>query len=226
MDKGEPVDVPVQRVKTGFAVYHGPVLVTKHAPAVLALSWTSLWCTTPVGNDTLRAVLPGGGSLSFAGFGRSPFCNGTPGAGPTPIMMQPFAPQRRRAAVTRSVFHSVRETWDAPRTAAAASETLHFSVTLRSKQKLVLDPCPDYTVAVFGAHQPGSQTFALNCSAVPFKDSRGRAYLPAGIPVRFAMEAQVGEPGVAKFLWELKTPDRTVLLGDALTIKAAASPRG
>jgi hypothetical protein len=77
----------------GPGVYRGPVLLSGRTTALLSLSWSGLWCAESVRNDTIRADLPdGGGTLTFAGFGDSPGCDGARGAGPLPINVRPFAP--------------------------------------------------------------------------------------------------------------------------------------
>jgi hypothetical protein len=77
----------------GPGVFRGPVLLDGDATALLSLSWSGLWCAESVRNDTIRADLPdGGGTLTFPGFGDSPGCDGSRGAGPLPISVRPFAP--------------------------------------------------------------------------------------------------------------------------------------
>ena len=78
----------------GPGVFRGPVLLAGRTTALLSLSWSGLWCAESVRNDTIRADLPdGGGTLTFAGFGDSPGCDGARGAGPLPINVRPFAPE-------------------------------------------------------------------------------------------------------------------------------------
>ncbi len=77
----------------GPGVFRGPVLLSGSTTALLSLSWSGLWCAESVRNDTIRADLPdGGGTLTFAGFGDSPGCDGARGTGPLPIKVRPFAP--------------------------------------------------------------------------------------------------------------------------------------
>jgi Protein of unknown function (DUF4232) len=221
LDHGHRLNIPIQRA-TDDSIYRDPVLVTKQHPALLALSWGSLWCTTPVRNDMVRAVLPSNGALTFKGFGVSPFCNGTPGSGSTPIIVKPFQPENGHPPEVRSAYTSVDVSGNLRRTAAPGG-TVRFTVTLTSKRRLILDPCPDYTIGQYGPHGSHNQTFELNCADVPFKDYEGHPYLPAGRPVRFAMETTAGATGVEKFTWILNTPDRTVQLGDLLRVQTSAS---
>lgn len=217
MDGGQPADIPVERSRDDSS-YRGPVLVAQRQPALLALSWTSLWCTDPVHNDAVRAVLPdGGGTLTFDGFGRSPYCNGDPGSGPTPIRVWPFQPEQSRPAEQHSVFASVKATGDLNRT-AAPGETVRFTVTLTAPERVSLAPCPDYTIAQYGAGVSSEQTYALNCAAVPYRDADGRPYLPSGTPVSFAMETTAGSRSAPKFLWYLDVPERNVEVDGRLTV--------
>ena len=85
---------------------------------------------------------------------------------------------------------------------ARADQPLNFAVTLTSKHDLPLDPCPDYTILT----SAGESSYALDCAAVPHRDARGRPYLPAGVPVTFAMRADPGRESTPKFLWQLTTP--------------------
>ena len=215
LDHGQLLAIPTRRA-TDDSIYRHPVLITKQEPALLALSWAMDWCTTPVSNDTIRALLPNSGALTFKGFGRSPFCNGTPGSGPAPIMVKPFQPEKAHPAEVRSAYALVDVAGNLNRTVTAGAE-LHFTVTLTSRRRLVLDPCPDYTIAQYGPDGSQTNTFALNCAAIPAKDSEGRPYLPAGRPVRFAMETTTTD-SVQKISWMLDTPDKTVQLVGALRV--------
>jgi hypothetical protein len=77
-----------------------------------------------------------------------------------------------------------------------------------------LDPCPDYSMVQYAS---GGDTvdvrFGLNCAAVPYRDADGVPYLPAGVPVRFAMRLTLLGPDVvaAKSLWKLEASDGPVL---------------
>lgn len=219
MDNGRLVDIPVQRVSDD-SVYREPVLVAERHPAILSLGWLSNWCTTAVHNDSILALLPdGAGAVAFDGFGRSPFCSGNPGSGPTPIRVRPFQPEHMRQSQVRSAYASVDVAGDLMRSAAPGGR-VRFTVTLTARRQVVLDPCPDYTIAQYGPGISRKQTFALNCAAVPYTDFQGRPYLPAGTPVRFAMETTAGTrtQDADKFVWELDTPDDTAALGGRLTV--------
>jgi hypothetical protein len=95
-------------------------------------------------------------------------------------------------------------------------DTLVFIVTLQSSTRIVLHPCPDYSIA-FG--RKGSVTGQLNCSQVPYSASvpgpHGhmsdfRPTLPANTPVSFRMRVTVpDERGKQKVLWTLDGPQQS-----------------
>jgi hypothetical protein len=85
-------------------------------------------------------------------------------------------------------------------------DTLAFTAVLESPTRLVLDPCPDFSIA-FGKHS--WHTWRLNCSQVPFHDGRGRPVLPAFREVRFEMRVTVPDVrGGQKVLWTLDGPQQ------------------
>lgn len=89
---------------------------------------------------------------------------------------------------------------------AEPGDVLVFEAVLLSATDLPLDPCPDYSIA-FG--RDSFRTWQLNCSAVPYRDARGRPYLPASTNLRFEMRVTVpDEPGTQKVLWTLDGPQR------------------
>ena len=84
-----------------------------------------------------------------------------------------------------------------------AGEPVDFTVTLTSKRDLSLAPCPDYSIMLDGQRT----RYALDCAAVPHLDAEGQPYLPAGVPVTFAMRADPPTVDPTKLLWQLETPD-------------------
>ena len=89
---------------------------------------------------------------------------------------------------------------------ARPGDVIVFDAVLESPTNLPLDPCPDYNIA-FGRHV--WRTWRLNCAAVPFRDARGKPYLPALTNVRFEMRVTVpDEPGRQKVLWTLNGPQQ------------------
>ncbi len=205
-----PVDVPTEP-STGddrTFNYPDPVLVAPGAPAVLTLSWSSLWCTAPVSTDLVRVTLPHGrGSFTVHGFGRSPACN-DPGSGRrSPVGVSGFAPVHSRPPRVVSRYDGVDV--EARRTSKPRTgQPFDFTVTLTARRDVALDPCPDYTIAQYlGGQRSREDRYALDCADVPTKDAEGRPYLPAGRPVTFAMRARLlNETARMKFVWQLETP--------------------
>lgn len=221
LDRGGPADIPLVR-DTETSTYRHPVLVSPGHPAVLRLSWTRDWCATPVHNDEVRMTLPGGG-LTFPGLGGSG-CYGTPGSGTrAPIVVEPFQPVRWRDAVARSAYAAVDVGGNLDLTATTGAP-VDFTVTLTSPEDLVLDPCPDFRIVQTdtAAHE---EAHALNCAAVPDRDGHGRPYLPAGMPVMFAMRTTAGPPAPYKLSWELDTVDEKGVSGN-LTVADEPSGTG
>ena len=220
LDAGHPVAIPLEH-RADSSVYGHPVLVAAGRPALLRLGWSSGWCAAPVHNDTIRMLLPGGGSLSFQGLGGSQ-CYGTPGSGTkAPIEVGTFEPVTWHEGRAASAYAALDVGGDLDLT-ASSGQVASFTVTLTSRTDLTLDPCPDYQVILAGDDQPVRDVHALNCAAVPFKDDRGRPYLPAGTPVQFAMHATVGSVGVHKLSWVLDTVDQRGVSG-SLTVTPGAT---
>ncbi|HEX2895759.1 MAG TPA: DUF4232 domain-containing protein [Marmoricola sp.] len=207
LNAGHPVAIPVEH-RTDSNLYEHPVLVAAGRAASVRLAWTSNWCAPAVHNDTIRMLLPGGGSLSFQGLGGSQ-CYGTPGSGTkAPIEVGTFEPAKVRAGHARTAYAGVAVSGYLNMNVTPA-QTVPFTITLTSPTDLPLDPCPDYRIVQVAENGEHDQSYGLNCAAVPFKDSRGRPYLPAGTPVRFEMRTTVtGSWATAeKLSWVLDTVD-------------------
>jgi len=92
----------------------------------------------------------------------------------------------------------------------APGEQLRFVVTLTAREGDVsLAQCPDYSIVERWSWDDFSVAkFALNCAAVPNRDSAGAPYLPDGVPVKFEMRGSGpgldGGPETAT--WKLKAP--------------------
>jgi uncharacterized protein DUF4232 len=197
LDRGEPVDIPTRDIPTD-ASYGAPVLVAEGGVVTLTLLWGSSWCTDPVRNDRIQVAV-GSGSVEVDGFGRSPYCNGTPGSGPNPVGVGSFQPQSPREERVTSAFARV----EGELTALTAHDG-----------DVALDPCPDYTMRQIGSWDDVSVArFALNCAAVPFRDAAGVPYLPEGVPVRFEMRLGLAGPDVQepKATWSLDASGGPVL---------------
>ena len=204
LDKGRAAPIPLEHL-VDDSVYRGPVLVADGHPALLQLSWSANWCVAPVHNDTIHLVLPGG-FLTLPGLGGSQ-CYGTPGSGHRqPVEIRTFEPAKHRDAVSSTAYADV-DVAGALDIATTPGATVDFVVTLTSPHDLVLDPCPDYQIIQSGEAGPATESYALNCAAVPYKDAHGRPYLPAGTPVRFAMRTTAGAADTDKLSWHLDTVD-------------------
>jgi hypothetical protein len=203
---GRALAVPVEPAAPG---YGHPVAVGGPAVATLSLGWASLWCVPEVDVATLRLDLPdGGGPLTVKGFGRSN-CFGVPGSGEkAPIRVGEFHPQEFQAGRMGTPFDEVGVEVRAPASVRAGT-LLRFTVVLTAPpdRDVPLVPCPDYRISLGTTF-----TYGLNCSAVPYRDGSARPYLPAGVPVAFAMQiAAPARPDAgAKLTWQL---DRTDAVG-------------
>lgn len=160
------------------------------------------------------------GQLGGRGTSPSPAGTGTHGASPGSAAVIPWAdlpaahPQVRTTLAPHKGHRRGRVVTPFDRLSAVGTITgrarpgdvLTFTAVLESSTDLPLDPCPDYNIA-FGGFS--GVTRQLNCSAVPYRDSHGRPYLPAFTNVRFAMQVTVpDEPGKQKVLWTLDGPQR------------------
>jgi hypothetical protein len=83
-------------------------------------------------------------------------------------------------------------------------DTLVLTALVTSEHRIVLRPCPDFTVAFGRAFDFSRQ---LNCAGVPYRDGRGRPVLPVDTPVRFEFHVPVpDEHGRQKVLWTIDGP--------------------
>lgn len=218
---GQTLAVPVER-EPSIDHYNHPVPVASDAMATLRLGWSSGWCAAEMNIAKLRVDLPdGGGALTVEGFGQSA-CYGTAGSGQkSPITVGEFAPREFLAERVVTVFNGVSAQAIAPES-VVAGERLRFTVVLTAPadRDVPLDRCPDYKISISGATGSTEASYALNCTTVPYRDAAGRPYLPAGIPVRFAMEAETANAPVAgaKLTWQLSVSD-TVSAGGGLEVR-------
>jgi hypothetical protein len=212
LDHGAPIDVPVQPWSlNGDPGAVGPVLVTAEHPAVATVAWAVSHSCPAVDNDRIQITLGAGlAPFTVQGFGRSS-CN--PGEGTSAVLVGAIQSRDDGRAQVTSPYDGLRATGDLDRT-AQPGEAVRFEVTLTSAHDIVLNPCPDYTILT----SAGEQRYALNCARVPHRDAQGRPYLPAGVPVTFAMQADPGTQSTPKFLWSMSTPDDVVVVGGTLTV--------
>lgn len=198
---------------TGKAV---ATVVRSGEPAIFRIAWARSHSCPVMDNDRLEITLPGiARSFTIAGFGTS-FCNpGEPG--PAVMTVEPVQPLDYARAYKTSPYAGVTATGDLDLT-ATTGRTVAFTITLTSDQDLPLVPCPDYDIET----SAGPRAYGLNCDAVPYRDAEHRPYLPAGVPVRFAMQADPGPESWPKFEWQLieRDPVRATVIG-TLTVHPA-----
>jgi hypothetical protein len=210
---GRVLDVPVETTSdSSVETKVEPVLVTAQAPALIRIGWAADHSCPVVDNDRLSITLPGSDTATtVAGFGTTS-CN--PGEGRSSMEVWPVRPLHWTPAHRVSPYDGVTATGNLDLT-ARAGQPLDFAVTLTSKQDLPLDPCPDYSILIAASES----SYALDCAAVPHHDAQGRPYLPAGVPVTFAMRADPGDATTPRFVWRLTTPDSaSVLVVGLLTV--------
>lgn len=221
LSNGRTDVIPVQRTRDSDT-YRRPVLVGRGHVGVLRLGWSSDWCTTAVPNESIAVTLPsGGGTIRLRGFGESPACYGEPGSGKTAAFYSTFQPPDPGPVKVRSAYSTVKATSNLER-AVRAEAPVHFVVTLSSDHRVVLDPCPDYSIV--SASWPHGRRFALNCAAVPYRDGQDRPYLPADTPVRFAMQLPAVSASPQKVDWLLDTPGSRPTTFGILTLRQDGRP--
>lgn len=201
--------------------YPRAVRVAADTPATFTLSWSN-WCAPAVQQSQVRVSWPGsGGTITVAGFGHSPSCQGDPQVTVrSPFVITTFAPAVYTPETVSTAYAKVAIAIAAP-PPVAASGVLTVEVTLTAAADLALDPCPDLTMSI-GQQSATTARFGLNCSGVPSRNSQGQPYLPAGVPVRFAMQLPTpDQPGEYKLVWALVLPDGTpaVAEGAAITVR-------
>jgi hypothetical protein len=221
LSHGHRLDLPTKHESSPDALFGPitPVRVAPRQPAVVTVAWAVSYSCPAVDNDRLRVTLPGiATAFTVAGFGTSTCETGQDAV--SPLLIGPVHPLNSTPARTTSPYDGVTVAGDLNLT-AHADQPLDFAVTLTSKHDLPLDPCPDYTIST----SAGESSYALNCAAVPHRDAQGRPYLPAGVPVTFAMRADPGQASTPKFLWRLTTPrSALVLVVGTLTVTGSTGP--
>jgi RNA polymerase sigma-70 factor (ECF subfamily) len=208
--------------RTDDEVYRHPVLVSSTSTGLLQLSWAN-WCAPPVTNDQIRITLAdGAGTLQLTGFGEAPACEGLPATGKSAIGVDTFQPEHRSDPSVHTAYAAVTATSNMMTTHALPGRTADFTVALTATKRVVLDPCPDYTITLSGESLRVA-TYQLNCGDVPFKTGTGQPYLPPGTPVRFGMQVTAPVVTVQNFVWSLDLPDNgqdleNVETGGVLTV--------
>lgn len=181
--------------------YRGPVLLTRHQEAEVQLTWPSACFSQRSGASWFTLGYAG---RTWTGPVRmlSDRCHLEPTRPLGAIGVSRFFPPNFRAAHRVSAYTGVRAR--APRRVSVPDgQPLDLVITLVARHDVVLDPCPDY---VMGANSGHGRRYALNCAAVPWRDSTGRPYLPAGRRVSFAMHLGGTLPRIAKVWWRIVAP--------------------
>jgi hypothetical protein len=213
---GRTLAVPTYR-NTGLENYNGPTAVSDSTPAVLTLQWSYQWCAAPINVGKLRITLPANsGSFTVTGFGPSACVNSPTPSYREPIAIGPIQPHDYQPAHTMTEFNDVTVSLVVPHVAVSPGDTLRFTVSLHAPalHDVTLNPCPDYTIWLKG-YSEATETYALNCPAVPHHDAAGNPLLPAGSVVFFAMQvtlpfADRPSSGTTLFLgWRLNTEEQT-----------------
>lgn len=194
---------------------HGPVLLTRDHHALVQLTWPSA-CFGENGGDASFTLGYAGRTWSQRVRDLSDTCHvGPPDRPLRAIGVSRFVPLRFRPARRASAYDAVHARGRA-QLVAHPDRPIDFVVTLVARHDVVLDPCPDYRLGV----SPGrGRELALGCAAVPWRDGRGRPYLPAGRPVRFAMHLGGMDGAVQKFWWGIVAPGSPPVLGGAVRIR-------
>ncbi len=205
----------------GSTAYPAAVRVEAAAPAHIMLSWSN-WCAPAVRQTQIQVSWPGSsGTVTVDGFGSSPGCQtGRESSLRSPIHVFTFAPEAYSPGTVGTAYDRVVAALAGPRE-VAVGRPLDVTVTLTAPIDVLLEPCPDLTIAV-GQKSVTTARFGLNCSGVPSRNSQGQPYLPAGVPVRFAMQLPTpDQPGEYKLVWALVLPDGTpaVAEGAAITVR-------
>jgi len=216
---GGVLDIEVERDTSSSPE---PVLVTATQPAAIVVSWSPSHYCGSLDNRRIRIGIPeNGGDVTVDGFGHTT-CNPDEGR-PSP-RVRPVQPAYDDTS-PQSPYEQVTATGDLDLTVPVGAP-VGFEITLTSPVDLPLDPCPDYQILF----APRIEYYGLNCAAVSHVDEEGRPYLPAGVPVTFAMRT----PGldtdvfITKFAWILDAPGHptaggTVEIGDAAPPEATVT---
>lgn len=180
-----------------------PVVVTAFSGAhvTVRVQENVLDCLT-VTNDTIVVTLPTGVQAQLPGVGG--LCG--PDRADIRAEVLPLTSAAGEAGNQRSPYEGVT-VGKLGKLAAEPDSTVDFEVTLTSAVDLPLVPCPDYFVHTGATGPDAGRPHGLNCDGVPYRDSQGRPYLPAGTPVTFAMRAPTGPAAaLTPIFWDLQAP--------------------
>jgi hypothetical protein len=220
LTNGNPVDVPQRREPSLTGWPGGAVAVRVGEPALIQVSWAASYCGPELDVDQLRITFPPAQwSFSVPGFGTTTCDPAEPGH--PPMAVHPVQPMHFRHGWVTTAYSTVHATGP-PQLVAAAGSRSSFVVTLTARHRVVLDPCPDYLVETSSGKQVGSTSYALDCAALPYRDAQGRPYLPAGKPIRFAMQLTVpanAVTGFGKWSWTMLAPGNGPTVGGTLVVR-------
>jgi Protein of unknown function (DUF4232) len=219
---GRSVAVPVQP-EPAAKNSDDPIAVGDGGQATLRLGWSHYWCAPKITVARIRLTLPHDrGSFTIAGFGTS-VCSADDGAGAkAPITVSTFGPANATPQRTYTVFDMVKVDIEQS-SIVQTGRVIQFvlRLTAPAERDVALQPCPDYAITLFPADGDESTIrHTLNCSAVPYRDGSAQPYLPAGVPVRFAMQVEatsLSGPTLTKLIWRLQVSD-TVTAATQLTV--------
>ncbi|HWU21364.1 MAG TPA: hypothetical protein VN088_07565, partial [Nocardioides sp.] len=203
----------------GDQVARGPVLITRAWPAGLSVGWAVSHVCGRYDNTTIRVHLDGSaGAFDLPGFGRTTCNPGEPAM--ESVVTPPIAAGYNSHRV--SAYDGLDVSGHLALT-AQPGQTLDFTITLTSRHDLGLAPCPDYRIGAYTGVKGADVVtdHALNCAAVPYRTANGTPYLPAGVPVTFAMQVEAPRIDVPKLVWELQAPPAHPALGGSITVGAS-----
>jgi hypothetical protein len=208
------VTVGARPERWGLA-WHSPVLLTRHTPVELRMTWPSA-CFLDTTQHSGVTVTYGGASWTAPVGSISSTCDfGGPRRPLSSVGETSFMPSHPQPAhvVTRYDHVGAR----APRVLSARLDhPADFVVTLVARRRVLLDPCPDYWLGATPGH---GRHYALDCAAVPWRDDQGRHYLPAGTPVRFAMRLGGMDGTIQKFWWGIVAPGAPAEVGGLVHVR-------
>jgi hypothetical protein len=215
LDPGSvPVDVIPDRAIWGWE--RGPALVTAgDNPVDLRLSWQDD-CLEAVRSRLSITLASGTRPLVVRGFRPEATCRDTRRLRRIGASVFPFYRERTRPAHHRSAYAGLEATGQLNLSTSRPGRTIGYAVTLTAPRDLPLDPCPDYVVHEAHSGPQESMVRGLNCDAVSYRDTSGTPYLPAGVPVTFAMRLVAPDSGSRTFVWSLVLPDTVRLAGQVV----------
>jgi hypothetical protein len=210
---------------------HRRVLLTPSQTATVVVAWADAACTpAPPPKATSVTLRLASGATVTAAIGRrsaeqscvlGPDHAGIPGSTGSvqPVMVFDPSPTHYQPRQVTNAWHFVQADDDQPlHLVGAPGGTLRFTVTLTSRGRdTPMTTCPDYTMSFYGVPHPLVERHQLNCAAVPYLSADGTPYLPAGVPVTFAMEAVAPSTASLKAIWQIVAKPPYIGVGGSYT---------